>query len=131
MCVCVCVCVRVCVCVCVCVSVCVRACVRVCVKQLTVDITHTVSVEWYSTKECTHIHTHTTSHPRIFYPHLCIANINTQNIYYLCFLLFKRYPDIDLSNHYGVPLYGGTSLIRSPMGQKKVLLLVRCPHFRG
>ena len=26
--------------------------------------------------------------------------------------------------------YGGTSLIRTPMGQKKVSLLVRCPHFR-
>ena len=28
-------------------------------------------------------------------------------------------------------LYSGTSLIRTPMGQKKVSLLVRCPHFRG
>ena len=26
--------------------------------------------------------------------------------------------------------YSGTSLIRTPMGQKKVSLLVRCPHFR-
>ena len=31
------------------------------------------------------------------------------------------------------PIYtvDGTSLIRTPMGQKKVSLLVRCPHFRG
>ena len=28
-------------------------------------------------------------------------------------------------------LYSGTSLIRTAMGQKKVSLLVRCPHFRG
>ena len=25
----------------------------------------------------------------------------------------------------------GTSLIRTPMGQKKVSLLVKCPYFRG
>ena len=28
-------------------------------------------------------------------------------------------------------LYSGTSLIWTPMGQKKASLLVRCPHFRG
>ena len=28
-------------------------------------------------------------------------------------------------------IYGGTPLIRTPMGQKKVSILVRCPHFRG
>ena len=28
-------------------------------------------------------------------------------------------------------IYSGTSLIGTPMGQKKVSLLVRCPHFRG
>ena len=28
-------------------------------------------------------------------------------------------------------LYSGTSLIRTPLGQKKVSLLVRCPDFRG
>ena len=28
-------------------------------------------------------------------------------------------------------LYSGTSLIWTPMEQKKVSLLVRCPHFRG
>ena len=28
-------------------------------------------------------------------------------------------------------IYSGTSLIRTPMGQKEVSLLVRCPHFRG
>ena len=27
-------------------------------------------------------------------------------------------------------IYSGTSLIQTPMGQKKVSLLVRCPHFR-
>ena len=27
--------------------------------------------------------------------------------------------------------YSGTSLIRTPLGQKKVSLLVRCPDFRG
>ena len=28
-------------------------------------------------------------------------------------------------------VYSGTSLIRTPLGQKKVSLLVRCPDFRG
>ena len=28
-------------------------------------------------------------------------------------------------------VYSGTSLIRTPMGQKKASLLVRCPNFRG
>ena len=28
-------------------------------------------------------------------------------------------------------MYSGTSLIRTPLGQKKVSLLVRCPDFRG
>ena len=27
--------------------------------------------------------------------------------------------------------YSGTPLIQTPMGQKKVSVLVRCPHFRG
>ena len=27
--------------------------------------------------------------------------------------------------------YSGTSLIRTPLGQKKVSLLVRCPDFQG
>ena len=31
----------------------------------------------------------------------------------------------------GVPLYSGTSLIWTPLGQKKVSLLVRCPDFTG
>ena len=28
-------------------------------------------------------------------------------------------------------MYSGTSLIRMPLGQKKVFRLVRCPDFRG
>ena len=28
-------------------------------------------------------------------------------------------------------IYSGTSLIQTPVGQKKVSFLVRCPHFRG
>ena len=28
-------------------------------------------------------------------------------------------------------LYSGTSLNRTPLGQSKVSLIVRCPHFRG
>ena len=28
-------------------------------------------------------------------------------------------------------MYSGTSLIRTPLGQTKVSLLVRCPDFRG
>ena len=52
----------VCVCACVCVRVCVRACMRV--KQLTVDITHSLSWEWYSIiPECAHIHTHIYNKP--------------------------------------------------------------------
>ena len=30
-----------------------------------------------------------------------------------------------------VKVYSGTSLIRTPLGQKKLSLLVRCPDFRG
>ena len=28
-------------------------------------------------------------------------------------------------------VYSGTSLIRTPVGQKKVSFIERCPHFRG
>ena len=34
-----------------------------------------------------------------------------------------------LGSLYGI--YSGTSLIRTPLGQKKVSRLVRCPDFRG
>ena len=32
---------------------------------------------------------------------------------------------------WGVGVYNETSLIRTPLGKKKVSLLVRCPDFRG
>ena len=38
----------------------------------------------------------------------------------------------DIKTYLNLCVYdSGTSLIRTPMGQKKVSLLVRCPHFRG
>ena len=33
-------------------------------------------------------------------------------------------------NEFGCILYSGTSLIHTPMGQKKMSMSVRCPYFR-
>ena len=36
-----------------------------------------------------------------------------------------------LTSTFSTLVYSGTSLIRTPLGQTKVCLLVRCPDFRG
>ena len=45
--------------------------------------------------------------------------------------LNTRTEEIRRCGEFGLLSYSGTSLIRTPMGQKRVSLLVRCPHFRG
>ena len=41
------------------------------------------------------------------------------------YIVLERYVNVSSERD------SNTSLIRTPMGQKKVSLLVRCPHFRG
>ena len=46
-------------------------------------------------------------------------------------VLFREVSSVQRCPYREVPLYSETSLIRTPVGQKKVSFIERCPHFRG
>ena len=84
----------------------------------------------------THTHTYTSTHTSCCIPHHSTYTA-LSTIMYVCMMLSnaccvcQNCDSFAFIVHIKSPNYSRTSLIRTPMGQKKVPLLVRCPHCKS